>query len=229
MLRFWLITLQVAAFTPIDQVSRVTGSQRTYLPPAFVVEVRKERNASRHRRRGQKRPQPVSADESDALPGTLQFDEVEAMRLLPGTNVLSHTRPLISATVVSSLPRSGTLLQSDSTSILATLVPYDSVSRLVRYDNPFRHPGGSRVSSSRDTSGDGVSVPPSGAAPSVETQVGNSTEFLLTTAYKSTFLIYRSLYCLQGQERPSGRRGSRRGEVEMPLRRLSRLSDREDD
>ena len=48
----WLITLQVAAFTPIDQVSRVTGSQRTYLPPAFVVEACKERNASRRRRRG---------------------------------------------------------------------------------------------------------------------------------------------------------------------------------
>ena len=87
----WLITLQVAAFTPIDQVNQVTGSQRTYLPPAFVVEARKERNASRRRRRGQKRPQPVSADESDALPGTLQPDEIEAMRLLPGANVLSHT------------------------------------------------------------------------------------------------------------------------------------------
>ena len=37
------------------------------------------------------------------------------------------------------------------------------------------------------------------------------------------------MYCLQERERPSGRRSSRRKEIEMPLRRLSRLSDREDD
>ena len=178
----WLITLQVAAFIPIDQVNQVTGSQRTYLPPAFVVEARKERNASRRRRRGQKRPQPVSADESDALPGTLQPDEIEAMRLLPGTNILSHTRPPISATVVSSLPRADTPLQSDSTSILAQPVPYDGVSRLMPYDNPFGRSGGSGESSSRGAGGEGGSATQSGAAASMETQVSNHTKYLLTLA-----------------------------------------------
>ena len=186
-----------------------------------MVEARKERNTSRRRRRGQKRPQPISADESDALPGALQPDEIEAMHLLPGASVLSHTRLPISTTVVSSLPRSDTPLQSDSTSILARLVPYDGVSGLVPYDNLFWQSGGHDTSSSRDAGGGGVSAPPSGAAPLMETQVGNSTEILLTPEYEGTFLTYRSLYCLQGQERTSGRRGSRRGEIEMPLRRSS--------
>ena len=163
------------------------------------------------------------------MPGTLQHDEIEAMCLLPSTNVLSHTRPPISATVVSSLPRSDTPLQSDSTSILATPVPYDGVSGLVPYDNPFGHSGGSSASSSRGAGGEGGSATQSGAAASMETQVSNNTEFLLTLAYESTFLAYSSLYCLQVRERPSGRRGSRRGEVEIPLRRSSRLSDQEDD
>ena len=37
------------------------------------------------------------------------------------------------------------------------------------------------------------------------------------------------MYCLQERGRPSSRRGSRKGEIEMPLRRSSRLSNREDD
>ena len=61
------------------------------------------------------------------------------------------------------------------------------------------------------------------------TQVSNNTELLLTLAGESTFLAFRSLYCLQERERPPRRRGSRRGEIDMPLRRSSRLSDQEDD
>ena len=177
----WLITLQVAAFSPIDQVSRVAGSQRSYLPPAFVVEARKERNASRRKRRGQKRPQPVSADESDGLPGALRADEVDAMRMLPGANVLSHTRPPVSASVISSLPRADDNLQSDSTSVLARPVAYDGISGLVPYDNPFGRSGEGASSSSGTGGGSGV-MAASGAATSMTAQVSNHTEFLLNLA-----------------------------------------------
>ena len=192
----WLITLQVAAFIPIDQVSQVTGSQRTYQLPAFVMEARKERNISRRKRCGQKQPQPVSTDESDALPGTLQHDNIEAMRLLPSANVLSHTWPPISATVISSLPRSDTPLPSDSASILATPIPYDGVSRLVPFDNPFRRSGDSSALSSREAGGNGGSTTQLGVSPSAITQVSNKTEFLLTLAYVITFLAYSSSCCL---------------------------------
>ena len=185
----WLITLQVAAFSPIDQVSRVAGSQRSYLPPAFVVEARKERNASRRRRRGQKRPQPVSADESDGLPGTLRADEVDAMRLLPGANVLSHTRPPVSASVISSLPRPDTPLPSDTTSILARPVAYDGVSGLVPLDNPFGRSGGHMTPSSRDVGGHIVNAPSSEAASSMEAQVGHNTEFCRNQSMRVHFLL----------------------------------------
>ena len=150
----WLITLQVAAFTPIDRVSQVSGSQRTYEPPAFVVKAWKKRNASRRKRRNQKRPQPVSTDESDALPRTLSPDEVETMYLLLGANVLSYTRPPVLALVISSLPHQGIVVLDDATSVLATSVPYDRVSSLVPLENPFERFGNGN-SLSASASGEG--------------------------------------------------------------------------
>ena len=164
----WLISLQIAGFSPIDTASRVTGSQRTYEPPAFVAEARRERNASRRRRRGQKRPQPVSADESDSQPGVLQADEVEAMRMLPGANVLSLTRPPVSASVVSSLPPQGADVPSDTAMILSPPVVRDGVVLAgLSTANPFSRPGGGRNAATPSAT--------SSAAPTGELQVSHKT------------------------------------------------------
>ena len=164
----WLISLQLAGFSPIDTTNRVEGSQRTYEPPAFVAEARRERNASRRRRRGQKRPQPVSTDESDTPPGALRADEVEAMRLLPGANVLSLTRPPMSASVVSSLPPQGAEVPSDTAMILSPPVVRDGVVLAgLSAANPFSRPDGGRDAATSSTT--------SSIAPTGELQVSHKT------------------------------------------------------
>ena len=148
----WLISLQIAGFSLIDTASRVEGSQRTYEPPAFVAEARRERNASRRRRREQKRPQPVSADESDTPPGVLRSDEVEAMRLLPGANVLSLTRPPVSASMLTSLPPQGADVPTDTAIVSARPTDRGNVMSGLTTDDPFSHSGGDGRSSEASSS-----------------------------------------------------------------------------
>ena len=142
----YMLTFQLTGFTPISSRNMVAGSQRTYGAPAFVVDAVRERNRHRQKRRGQKRPQPVSEEEeSDALPKALRGDEIETINRLPNMHILLYTRPPVLASVVSSLPPQGAEVPNDVTTVLA--VPYERLGGVggLTSDNPF---SGSSVSNS---------------------------------------------------------------------------------